>query len=120
MLKGACRHDRVDGRDERRSAGEPVGDNLKTRVRRRGRAHDQVEIKILTVLAEPAPAIVAVFVDDHGRTANADRAKAIKRMADQGLSADRRHRLADAIAVSPEARPMTGGDDASAERERFA
>src|SRR6185437_8334995 len=32
MLKGACRHDRINGRDERRSAGQPGGDNLKARV----------------------------------------------------------------------------------------
>ena len=33
MLKGACRHDRIDGRDERRSAGQPGGDNLEARIR---------------------------------------------------------------------------------------
>ena len=32
MLKGVGRHDRVDRRDERRSAGKPGGDDLKARV----------------------------------------------------------------------------------------
>ena len=32
MLKGACRHDRIDGGDERRSTGQSSGDNLKARI----------------------------------------------------------------------------------------
>jgi hypothetical protein len=66
------------------------------------------------VVAKPVPAIVAPLVDNDGRFANADRAKAIKSVADQGLPADRRHRFTDAIAVSPQACPMTRGDNASA------
>ena len=99
MLKCVDRHNRVDRRDDRGSAGKPSGDELKARVGRRGRAHDQVEIKTLTVLAEPSPAIVALFVDDDGHSVDANRAKTIKGVLDQGPSADWRHRLADAIAI---------------------
>ena len=101
MLKGVGRHDRIDRRDERRRAGEPGRDEPEARVGRRGRAHDHVEIEIAAVVAEPLPAIVAVFVDDDRHLANADRAKPVKRVVDQRSPADRRHRLADAIAVGP-------------------
>jgi hypothetical protein len=101
MLKGIDRHDGVYRGDDGRRAGKPRGDQLKARIRRWSRAHDQVEIKIAAVLAEPLAAIVASLIDDDGRFANADRAKAVKGMTDQRLSADRSHRLTDAIAVGP-------------------
>src|SRR4029077_5425533 len=99
MPKGLCRHDRIDRRDERRSAGKPGGDDLKASVRRRRRAHYEIEIQVATVIAEPMPTIIAAFVDDDGRLVNADGAKPVKGMADQGPAADRRHWLADAITV---------------------
>ena len=114
MVEGVEGHDRVDRRDDRSRAGKPSGDELKARVRRRGCADDHVEIQAIAVVAEPSPAIVAAFVDEDSRLADANGAKAIKRVADQGPSADRNHRLADAIPVGLEARPMAGGDDASA------
>ena len=73
----------------------------------------------MAVFFKPALAIVAVFVDDDGRLANANRPKAIEGVADQRPSADRRHWLADAKAVCPQASPMASGDDASPQEERF-
>src|ERR1700734_189390 len=119
MLKRACRHDRIDCRDERRSAGKPGGDDLKARVRRRSRAHDEVEIQVAAVIVKPMPTIIAAFVDDNGRLVNADRAKPVKGVANQGPPADRRHRFADAITVRPQASPVAGRDDSPAQDKRF-
>src|SRR4029077_8161090 len=101
MLKGVCRHDRIDCCDERRSAGKPGRHNLKARVRRRSRAHYEIEIQVATVIAEPMPTIIAAFVDDDGLLTNANGAKPVEGVANQGASADRRHWLADAITVRP-------------------
>ena len=99
MPKGVEGHNRVDRCDNRGGAHKPSSDELKARVGRRSRADDQVEIKTPTVLAEPSPAIVALFVDDDGHPVDANRPKTTKGVLDQGPSANWRHRLADAIAV---------------------
>src|SRR5271168_4446564 len=65
------------------------------------------------------PTIIAAFVDDDGRLTNANGAKPIKGMANQGQSADRRHWLADAITVRPQASPVASGNDSSAQDKRF-
>ena len=64
------------------------------------------------MVVEPSVAIVARFIDDDGQSANSDRAEAIDCVVDKGSSADRRHRFADAIPISPQAAPEARGDDA--------
>src|SRR5260370_37809320 len=100
-------HNGVDRRDHRRSADESVGDNLEARVGRRRRAHDQVEIEIRGMVAEPLPAIIAGVVDDDGQSSDPDNPKAVKRQVDERAAGDRHHRLADAIAGVPPSGPMS-------------
>src|SRR5262245_43398348 len=68
------------------------------------------------MVAQPLPAIIACFVDDDGQSTDPDRPEAIKRKVDQRAAGNRNHRLADAIAVGPQARSMSSGDDAALDR----
>ena len=106
------RHYRVDRRDDSRAAGQAIDDQLKAGVGRGRRPNDNVEIEICGMVVEPSVAIVARIIDDDGQSANSDRAEAIDCVVDKGSSADRRHRFADAITISPQAAPEARGDDA--------
>ncbi|MGA7197146.1 MAG: hypothetical protein WBY97_08700 [Roseiarcus sp.] len=110
--KGVHRHYRVDRRDDRRDAGQAIHDQLEAGVGRGRRANNNVEIEISSMVVEPSVAIVARVIDDDGQSANSDRAEAIDCVVDKGSSADRRHRFADAIPISPQAAPEARGDDA--------
>ena len=59
IAKVVDRHDGVDRRDHRRRADQSANHDLEASVGRRCRAHNQVEIEISGMVAEPLPAIVA-------------------------------------------------------------
>ncbi len=116
--KVADRHDGVDRRDHGRRPGKVVGDHPEARVRRGGGAHDQIEIEIAAMFAQPLPAIVAGVVDDDGQSANSRSPEAIERQVDQRAAGDRHHRLAHAVAIGAQARPLPCRDDASLDPTR--
>ena len=109
MAEVGDRHDRIDRRDQRRPTGQPGGDQLKARVRRGRRAHDHVEVKILPVVVEPLPAIVALFVDDDRDSVNAHGAKTFEGVVDQGPAGDLDQGLGPVVGQRAHARAEPGG-----------
>src|SRR5215831_11585159 len=87
--KGAFGHEGIYGRDHCRRTEEPIGEDLEARVGRRRRAHDQVDIEISRVVAQPLPAIITCVVDDDTQSTDPGSSKAIKRSLDEWASANR-------------------------------